>query len=414
MKTLVLILTFLFFTKAFAEKTSSSASSASTKEMQVEQIMKDLNDLDEEEIKEVRKALDVEVQKKYDERRSKKLGRILLNIRGLGRVRINNCNDLDVKGDSKEVKEFKEELLDFCQQSKKGFFAELDSDGTLKFSFDTSESNNSTTTNIGGGAEFIISYRGHELLLKGNINDNEIGRKDSKSFKRKFDSRVDYSIDTFISNLEAFLMWHIDSEDATTTTITNSMTSSGFQRQILATGLRIEILKDKDFLDLQTGLGGGISYRDAFGSSQILPYPGTWSPSVIGTLDLKLKPTPLMTFVSSGRVQRDFHTSFPAWVASQSVSLDFNFNGVILGTKFTVDWDDYRTNAGVDKFGYSGMFTVGLNLYELFGNKEAREEKKKALERETKIWDNANKFADEEEKKSHEETRSFLRRLFGF
>lgn len=409
MKVLLLLFLIVNSLNLFAETKSTTSSS---KEQQVQQIMKDLNDLDEKEIEDIRKAVDERAQKHFDLRRSKTLGRILLNIRRVGKVRIRNCNDLEVVGDSAEVKTFREELMDFCQQSLRGFWAELDADGILRFSFDMSDSNNSKTTNIGGGGEFTVAYKGHEFLVRGNINDNEVGKSNSQSFKRKFDSRVDYSVDIAIRNLEAFLLWHLDQEDAISTN-TDGVTSSGFQRQILATGLRLEFIK-KDVLDFKLGFGGGYSFRDAYGTLS-LPYAASWSPSIIGTMDFTLKPSSLLSFVANGRVQRDFHYLNPAWVASQSFGLEFKYNGVTMGTRFTVDWDDYRTNAGVPNFGYSGMFTVGVHLADLIGDKEKRDKRKRDKEREIDVWQSANDFADEEdEKRKAKEQRSFIRSLFGY
>lgn len=411
MKFLISIILILSTQLAIAESKNQSSSS---KEQQVQQIMQDLNDLDEKEIEQIKRAVDIEVQRKYDERRSRKLGRILLNIRGLGKVRIENCNDLEVKGDFKEVETFKEELLDFCQQSLHGFWAELDATGILRFTYNTSESLNTKTINIGGGGDFSVSYKGHELLVSGNINDNEVGKEGSESYKRKLDSRVDYSLDILANNFKVFLMWHLNGEDATTMKV-DSKTTSGFQRQILSTGLRYDIIKGKDFLNISFGLGGGLSFRDAYGSTS-LPYPATWSPSIISTLDVSLKPSKNLSFVSNGRVQRDFHAFNPSWVASQSFGMEVLIKkGITIGTRFNVDWDDYRTYAGVENFGYSGMFTLGVNLADLIGDKEKREARRKERDREKTVWQNANNFANQEQiKKQAELAKSYFKFLFGF
>ena len=107
-------------------------------------------------------------------------------------------------------------------------------------------------------------------------------------------------------------------------------------------------------------------------------------------MDFTIRPTELLSLVSNGRVQRDFYANNPAWVAAQSLGLEFKYNGVTLGTRFTVDYDDYRSNAGIPSFGYTGMFTIGVNLVDLITDLEERAETKTALGREIKIWEDAN------------------------
>ena len=363
------------------------------KDEQIQKIITDLKALDSSAIKEIEKAVAVKTQKSFDLKRSKTLGQILVNVRNVGGVRIKNCNDLDVLGDSPEVRALRVELLDYCQQSLGGFWAQLDANGILRFSYNMSNSNNSKTVNIGSGGEFSVSYRGHEILIRGNIDDNEVGKTDSQSFKRMLNSRVDYSVDLAIRNLEAFLMWHFDQEDAVTTNASGD-TETGFQRQALSTGVRLEIVQ-KDFMDLKVGLGAGYGFRDAYGK-EAMPYYATWSPSVIGTLDFTITPTELLSFVANGRVQRDFYTASPTWVLSQTLGAEFKVKGITIGTRFTLDWDEYREFAGVPSFGYSAMFTLGVHLEDLIGDKEQRAERRSALEREQSIWSAANELVDQE------------------
>lgn len=368
-------------------------SSGTSKEHQVQQILHDLEELNEDDIQAIKQEVSNRIQKHFDLKRSKRLSKILLEIHRVGKVKIENCNDLDVTSQSADIEVFRQQLLNYCQQSLKGFWASLEADGTLRFSSDMSNSNNSETFNIGGSAEFSVSYRGHELLLRGNINDNEVGKTDSESFKRKFNSRIDYSVDIAIRNIETFLMWHLDQEDAVTTKL-DEVTNSGFQRQIVASGLRFAY-EQKDFIDFKLGIGGGYSFRDAYGTTTS-PVFSTWSPSVIGTLDFAINPTDLLAFTLNGRVQRDLYAGDPSWVASQSVGVEFKFSGISMGSSFSVDWDDYRTNAGAPPLGYSGMFTIGVHLADLIGNAEERKERRRQREREAQIWSRANEYADQE------------------
>ena len=392
MKALLNLIILFCSISSFAQ-TPENQNSDPIKDHQIQSLIESIKELDDKDIEEVKKVINSKTQKKYDLKRSKKLAAILFSIKEIGGVRIQNCNDLDIIGDSPEVLALREELLDYCQQSLKGFWAELDADGILRFSYDMSQGNNSRTLNIGGNGDFKVRYRGNEILIQGNINDNEVGKTDSESTKRKINARIDYSINVALRNLEVFLMWHLDKEDAVTRKV-DGLTSSGFERQMLSTGLRLEFIK-KDFIDFNIGFGAGYSIRDAYGKTDSI-YLANSSPSVIGTMDFTIRPTELLSLVSNGRVQRDFYANNPAWVAAQSLGLEFKYNGVTLGTRFTVDYDDYRSNAGIPSFGYTGMFTIGVNLVDLITDLEERAETKTALGREIKIWEDANNLLESE------------------
>jgi hypothetical protein len=348
--------------------------------------------LEEMGVDEIEKIIEDDLQKKEDDAKSKRLAELLVKANKIGKVQIKDCRELKVDGQSEEAKKIMSQIEEFCKEAPKNFWAELSADGSLRFSIEGGNNSGVKSMTIGGGSDFNIAYRGQEIKFGGNISRAAVSNSEGETEAFKYDAKVDYSIDLGISNLESFIAWDTDYEYSKAQGADGVQTSK-LNRHTIAAGARLEAIKT-DKVELDVGLGGGATYKRV-GGTLSTEQLGIWTPTIVGTMDIKVKPTDNLTLYGSTKVQKDFHPTNPAWIAAQSLGFDVKTGPVSLGLKGEVSYDTNRSIAGVDPLGYTGMFTVGVSLGELFGNKEKREAAKKARAREQSIWTNAAKYAEE-------------------
>lgn len=352
--------------------------------------------IDDMNVEQIEEIIRNDLQQKQDEQKAQLLAQLLVKAQEIGQIPITDCSELKVLGESEDAQAMRAELAEFCQSAPNGFFAQLESDGSIKFTIQGGDNGGNKSLTLGGGGNFALSYRKHELKFNGNISNAAVNsvQTETETDTFHYDAKVDYSIDTGIRNLESFLRWDTDYESISSTTQGNR-SSSILQKHTIAAGARLELFQDNDKFNLEVGAGGGAAYKRT-GGTLSLEQMGIWTPTVVGTVDVKVIPNDYVSLYTSSRIQRDFHPENPALVASQAIGVDVKAGPMTIGVKGEASYDTNRELAGLKPTGYTGMFTVGVNFGDLFSkNKKKREAARKAHAREQAIWSRAASYAEE-------------------
>ena len=313
---------------------------------------------------------------------AQELAQLLTQVQQQGKVKIEDCTELDIQEDNEEAQILINRIRFFCENSPQNFWAEITATGEVKFSFSYGTNNGIKSLTVGGSSNITLSYRGHELKLTGGASRASVGEGHLAATTTKYDAAVDYSIDLGIANLESFIKWKTNFE-STDTPIDAGRSVTSLRRNSVDLGLRY-IFVDTDTLTIKVGSGLGFNHMYQVTPSETIDRV---RPSATLSYDFLYRPTDNAKIFLNAHAQRDIAGESPSTLVGGKAGASFSLGPVGLGAEYGVDFDSARTGTKVN---HQVMFTLGASLNPNdWRDKSEVETQAHARARENQVWQEA-------------------------
>lgn len=311
---------------------------------------------------------------------AERLAELLVEIEQTGKVKIENCTQLTIKEENPRAQRLLAQIIEYCQNSPQGFWAEMTKEGELKFTFATGSTNGTRSLTLGGSTGVTLGYRGHEIKLTGNASKATVGSGDSASGTTKYDAAADYSINLGITNIESFLRWKTSYES----THAPDVADANIRRNSIDLGLRY-VFFDSESLTMKVGGGVGLAHLDQVGP-EVEP-TSNLRPIASASYDFRIRPTEALEMYLNASLQRDLVAKRATTILGGKAGAKYLFGPVGVGLEYSADYDSARTGQRVN---HQFTFNIGASLNPKdWRKKEDVDREKKQRAREQIVWERA-------------------------